>query len=97
MWRPDAARTCRTPAPLRHATPAPLTARDSGSGTAAADKKAWQRDGSPSTWSESIDGKTVKLSAEPSKGRVDPVRKVRNRPCGGLSGPADAAERARRR
>lgn len=38
------------------------------------DKKAWQRAGSPSTWSESIDGKTVKLSAEPAKGRVAPVR-----------------------
>ncbi|MET8004503.1 hypothetical protein [Nonomuraea glycinis] len=38
----------------------------------AADKKAWQRDGSPSTWSESIDGKTVKLSAHPAKGRVGP-------------------------
>jgi hypothetical protein len=40
----------------------------------AADKKAWQRDGSPSKWSESIDGKTVKLSTEPSKGRMVPVR-----------------------
>jgi hypothetical protein len=40
----------------------------------AADKKAWQRDGSPSKWSESIDGKTVKLSTEPAKGRVTPVR-----------------------
>jgi hypothetical protein len=39
----------------------------------AADKKAWQRDGSPSTWSESIDGKTVKLSAHPAEGRVGPV------------------------
>ncbi|MEU3167307.1 hypothetical protein [Streptosporangium sp. NPDC006930] len=44
----------------------------------AADKKAWQRDGSPSTWSESIDGKTVKLSVEPSKGHVGPARKERN-------------------
>jgi hypothetical protein len=40
----------------------------------AADKKAWQRDGSPSTWSESIDGKTVKLSTQPSKGHMSPVR-----------------------
>ncbi|GAA2670543.1 hypothetical protein [Nonomuraea recticatena] len=40
----------------------------------AADKKAWQRDGSPSTWSESIDGKTVKLSTQPAKGRVNPVK-----------------------
>lgn len=40
----------------------------------AADKKAWQRDGSPSKWSESIDGKTVKLSTQPSKGRLVPVR-----------------------
>ncbi|MEU8247610.1 hypothetical protein [Nonomuraea sp. NPDC048916] len=39
----------------------------------AADKKAWQRDGSPSKWSESIDGKTVKLSIQPSKGHVGPV------------------------
>ncbi|MFC5826612.1 hypothetical protein [Nonomuraea insulae] len=38
----------------------------------AADKKAWRRDGSPSTWSESIDGKTVKLSAHPAKGSVGP-------------------------
>ncbi|MEU8041553.1 hypothetical protein [Streptosporangium sp. NPDC049078] len=43
-----------------------------------ADKKAWQRDGSPSRWSESIDGKTVKLSAEPAKGSMFPVRKERN-------------------
>ncbi|MEU6798332.1 hypothetical protein ABZ907_42105 [Nonomuraea wenchangensis] len=40
----------------------------------AADRKAWQRDGSPSTWDESIDGKTVKLSATPAKGSVGPVR-----------------------
>ncbi|NBE95813.1 hypothetical protein FE391_19635 [Nonomuraea sp. KC401] len=40
----------------------------------AAAKKAWRRDGSPSKWSESIDGKTVKLSIEPAKGRVAPVR-----------------------
>ncbi|MFG1616851.1 hypothetical protein ACGFI3_29175 [Nonomuraea wenchangensis] len=40
----------------------------------AADKKAWQRDGSPSKWSESIDGKTVKLSATPAKGSMNPVR-----------------------
>ncbi|GLW08296.1 hypothetical protein Misp01_34260 [Microtetraspora sp. NBRC 13810] len=39
----------------------------------AADRKAWRRDGSPSRWSESIDGKTVKLSAHPAQGRVDPV------------------------
>ncbi|MGN9787020.1 hypothetical protein ACTMTF_36745 [Nonomuraea sp. ZG12] len=38
----------------------------------AADKKAWRRDGSPSTWSTSIDGKTVKLSAEPARGHVGP-------------------------
>ncbi|GGO73952.1 hypothetical protein [Nonomuraea cavernae] len=37
----------------------------------AADKKAWQRDGSPAKWTESIDGKTVKLSTQPAKGRVD--------------------------
>jgi hypothetical protein len=40
----------------------------------AAGKKAWQRDGSPSTWSTSIDGKTVKLSTEPAEGSVTPVR-----------------------
>ncbi|MEU4546828.1 hypothetical protein [Nonomuraea dietziae] len=40
----------------------------------AADKKAWQRDGSPSRWSGSIDGKTVKLSTQPSKGILDPVQ-----------------------
>ncbi|MEZ7128254.1 hypothetical protein ACBR40_23260 [Nonomuraea sp. AD125B] len=40
----------------------------------AADRKAWQRDGSPSKWSESIDGKTVKLSAAPAKGSTGPVR-----------------------
>ncbi|MFF0773580.1 hypothetical protein ACFYUK_32135 [Nonomuraea wenchangensis] len=40
----------------------------------AADRKAWQRDGSPSKWSESIDGKTVKLSATPAKGSIGPVR-----------------------
>ncbi|MET7463722.1 hypothetical protein [Nonomuraea sp. NPDC005501] len=36
----------------------------------AADKKAWQRDGAPTEWSKSIDGKTMKLSTEPSEGRV---------------------------
>ncbi|MEO3799406.1 hypothetical protein ABGA98_05175 [Nonomuraea sp. B1E8] len=41
----------------------------------AADKEAWRRDGSPSTWSRSIDGKVVKLSAKPSNGSVNPVRK----------------------
>ncbi len=40
----------------------------------AADKKAWRRDGSPSKWSESVNGKTVKLSTEPAKGNVTPVR-----------------------
>ncbi|MEV6861907.1 hypothetical protein AB0M44_13010 [Streptosporangium subroseum] len=35
-----------------------------------ADKKAWRRDGSPSKWNESIAGKTLKLSAEPAKGRL---------------------------
>ncbi|MGW5156740.1 hypothetical protein ACWEPN_14805 [Nonomuraea wenchangensis] len=39
----------------------------------AADRKAWQRDGSPSKWSESIDGKTVKLSATPAKGSMNLV------------------------
>ncbi|MEU4514090.1 hypothetical protein AB0G05_31715 [Nonomuraea wenchangensis] len=40
----------------------------------AADRKAWQRDGSPSKWDESIDGKTVKLSATPAKGSMNSVR-----------------------
>jgi hypothetical protein len=40
----------------------------------AADKKAWRRDGSPSKWSESVNGKTVRLSTEPAKGNVTPVR-----------------------
>ncbi|MFI9596497.1 hypothetical protein [Nonomuraea sp. NPDC052265] len=40
----------------------------------AADKKAWQRDGSPRKWSESIDGQTVRLSTEPTKGHVGSVR-----------------------
>ncbi|MCP2362912.1 hypothetical protein HD597_009932 [Nonomuraea thailandensis] len=43
-----------------------------------ADKKAWQRDGSPAKWSRSIDGKVVKLSAEPSRGHVSPVRTERD-------------------
>jgi hypothetical protein len=43
-----------------------------------ADKKAWQRDGSPAKWSKSIDGRVVKLSAEPSKGHVSPVRQERD-------------------
>lgn len=40
----------------------------------AADKKAWRRDGSPSKWSKSIDGKVVKLSTKPTRGHVTPVR-----------------------
>ncbi|GAA2208706.1 hypothetical protein GCM10009850_041640 [Nonomuraea monospora] len=40
----------------------------------AADKQAWQRDGSPAKWSKSIDGKVVKLSTQPAKGHVGPVR-----------------------
>ncbi len=40
----------------------------------AADKKAWRRDGSPSKWSESVNGKTVKLSTRPAKGSVTPIR-----------------------
>ncbi|MEU1393694.1 MULTISPECIES: hypothetical protein [unclassified Nonomuraea] len=39
-----------------------------------ADKKAWQLDGSPAKWSESIDGKTVRLSTEPTKGHLGTVR-----------------------
>ncbi|NUP80260.1 MAG: hypothetical protein HOV96_22225 [Nonomuraea sp.] len=39
-----------------------------------ADEKAWRRDGSPSKWSESIDGKTVKLSTAPSNGQLLPAR-----------------------
>ncbi|MEV5894224.1 hypothetical protein [Nonomuraea fuscirosea] len=41
----------------------------------AADRKAWQRDGSPSKWSESLDGKTVKLSTKPGRGSVSPALK----------------------
>ncbi|MEU5868833.1 hypothetical protein ABZ815_47240 [Nonomuraea sp. NPDC047529] len=40
----------------------------------AADKKAWQRDGSPSRWGKSIDGQTVRLSTEPTKGHLGSVR-----------------------
>ncbi|MDA0633591.1 hypothetical protein OUY22_09185 [Nonomuraea sp. MCN248] len=43
-----------------------------------ADKKAWQRDGSPARWGKSIDGKIVKLSGEHSKGHVGPVRQERD-------------------
>ncbi|MEU8384021.1 hypothetical protein [Streptosporangium sp. NPDC048865] len=46
--------------------------------TTAADRRAWRRDGSPSTWRESVDGKRVKLSAKPAKGLVGPVRQERN-------------------
>lgn len=35
-----------------------------------ADKKAWQRDGSPTQWGKTIDGKIVKLSGKHSKGHV---------------------------
>ncbi|MFI6630481.1 hypothetical protein ACIBI7_16565 [Nonomuraea fuscirosea] len=41
----------------------------------AADRKAWRRDGSPSTWSESLDGRTVKLSSKPGRGSVSPALK----------------------
>nr|SBO91432.1 hypothetical protein BN4615_P946 [Nonomuraea gerenzanensis] len=44
----------------------------------AADKQAWQRHGSPAKWSRSIDGKVVKLSTQPAKGSVGPVRQERN-------------------
>ncbi|SEH00544.1 hypothetical protein SAMN05444920_116280 [Nonomuraea solani] len=40
----------------------------------AADKKAWQRDGSPAKWTKSLDGKAAKLSTQPSKGYVTPMR-----------------------
>ncbi|MFI6921237.1 hypothetical protein ACIBIZ_14880 [Nonomuraea spiralis] len=39
-----------------------------------ADRKAWQRDGSPAKWDRSIDGKTVRLSTAPTKGHVSPGR-----------------------
>ncbi|MFG1700647.1 hypothetical protein [Nonomuraea sp. NPDC049309] len=39
-----------------------------------ADEKAWRRDGSPTTWNRSIDGRTVKLSAGPAPGHVVPER-----------------------
>ncbi|MEU9831668.1 hypothetical protein AB0D67_08995 [Streptosporangium sp. NPDC048047] len=40
----------------------------------AADRKAWRRDGSPAKWTRTADGQVVKLSAEPGKGHVGPVR-----------------------
>ncbi|MGW4411067.1 hypothetical protein ACWEJ6_44025 [Nonomuraea sp. NPDC004702] len=40
----------------------------------AADRKAWRRDGSPSKWTRTADGQVVKLSTEPDKGHVGPVR-----------------------
>ncbi|MEU5865514.1 hypothetical protein ABZ815_30395 [Nonomuraea sp. NPDC047529] len=40
----------------------------------AADRKAWRRDGSPARWTRTADGQVVKLSTEPDKGRVGPVR-----------------------
>ncbi|MEV0382824.1 hypothetical protein [Nonomuraea sp. NPDC050643] len=59
----------------------------------AADRKAWQRDGSPAKWSESIDGKTVKLSAEPSKGSVAPVPNVSSFRLAGQSLTYDEVQR----
>lgn len=44
----------------------------------AADRKAWQRDGSPSTWSETLDGKTVKLSTRPGRGSLTAAPKGRD-------------------
>ncbi|MEU8354655.1 hypothetical protein AB0C27_01475 [Nonomuraea sp. NPDC048882] len=44
----------------------------------AADRKAWQRDGSPSTWSETLDGKTVKLSTPPGRGSLTAAPKGRD-------------------
>ncbi|MER6508714.1 hypothetical protein ABT158_17965 [Nonomuraea sp. NPDC001636] len=40
----------------------------------AADRKAWRRDGSPAKWTRTADGQVVKLSTEPDKGHVVPVR-----------------------
>ncbi|MEQ4715543.1 hypothetical protein [Nonomuraea sp. B19D2] len=40
----------------------------------AADRKAWRRDGSPAKWTRTADGQYVKLSTEPDKGHVSPVR-----------------------
>ena len=40
----------------------------------ATDRKAWRRDGSPTTWTRTADGQVVKkLSAEPDNGHVGPV------------------------
>ncbi|MEV4109840.1 hypothetical protein [Nonomuraea sp. NPDC049695] len=39
-----------------------------------ADRKAWRRDGSPAKWTRTADGQVVKLSTEPDKGHVGPVR-----------------------
>ncbi|MFI7639025.1 hypothetical protein [Nonomuraea sp. NPDC049400] len=41
----------------------------------AADRKAWRRDGSPAKWTRTADGQYVKkLSTEPDKGHLYPVR-----------------------
>ncbi|MCF6476506.1 hypothetical protein FAF44_50465 [Nonomuraea sp. MG754425] len=40
----------------------------------AADRKAWRHDGSPAKWTRTADGQYVKLSTEPDKGHVGPVR-----------------------
>ncbi|MET8162352.1 hypothetical protein ABZT47_38840 [Sphaerisporangium sp. NPDC005289] len=40
----------------------------------ATDRKAWRRDGSPAKWTRTADGQVVKLSTEPDKGHVGPVR-----------------------
>ncbi|MEU4229785.1 CU044_5270 family protein [Nonomuraea sp. NPDC026600] len=40
----------------------------------AADEKAWRRDGSPTKWNRTADGRTVSLSAKADKGRVTAVK-----------------------
>ncbi|MEU6714516.1 hypothetical protein ABZ897_23870 [Nonomuraea sp. NPDC046802] len=59
----------------------------------AADKKAWQRDGSPAKWSSSIDGKTVKLSTQPAKGDLTPIRNPNEFQLGGQRLTYDEVQR----
>lgn len=40
----------------------------------AADRKAWDRDGSPAKWTRAANGQTVSLSTKPGKGHVSPMR-----------------------
>ncbi|MEV0201730.1 hypothetical protein [Nonomuraea sp. NPDC050691] len=42
----------------------------------AADREAWRRDGSPTKWTRTADGRPLSLSARPNKGSVGPERGV---------------------